>query len=113
MKKVKYSLPFVNNGKPFDMPNWTVVKHKKALEDLNKNCKDMSQEEKDEEFQYYVIYETLKEIDENVDFDAIKQMHPEDHILLFNAVYSAGRTGILFREGVKKPIRKKSTGKKN
>jgi len=48
-----------------------------------------------------------------VDFDAIKQMHPEDHILLFNAVYSAGRTGILFREGVKKPIRKKSTGKKN
>ena len=27
----KYKLPFVNEGKPFEIPNWTVEKHENAL----------------------------------------------------------------------------------
>jgi len=110
----KYSLKFVNDGKPFVMPKWTVGKHKAALAQLNEECKNMSDEERNDEFNFYVIYQTLKQVDSDVSIDAIKELHPEDLILLFNEVYNAGKEGIYFQEGQEKPQKrvKKSTGQK-
>jgi len=110
MKK-KFSLTFVNEGKPFILPNWTVGKHKAALAQMLEECKDMKDEERNDEFNYYVIYQTLKQIDPDVSMDDIRDMHPEDLIQLFNEVYNAGRVGIFFQQP-EKGI-KKSTGKKS
>lgn len=108
----KYSLKFVNEGKAFVMPKWTVGKHKAALSHMMEECKDMTEDERTEQFNFYVIYQTLKQIDSDVELEDIKAMHPEDLILLFNDVYNAGREGIYFREGKKPKTTKKSTGKK-
>ena len=102
----KYSLKFVNKGKPFAMPKWTVGKHKAALAHMMKECKDMSEEDRTDEFNYYVIYQTLKQVDNDVTLEDIRNLHPEDLILLFNDVYNAGKEGIYFQ----KPVKKK-TGK--
>lgn len=114
MTKKKYSLKFVKDGKPFMMPKWTVTKHKAALQEMNSECKDLSNEEKSNEFTYYVILQTLRQIDSSVTIDDIKELHPEDTLLLFNDVYNAGKEGIYFREPKKgnKKKGKKSTGKK-
>ncbi len=112
---MKYKLKFVNKGKPFNMPHWTVGKHKAALATMITECKDMTEEERADEFNYYVIHETLKQIDPDVTIDDIKEMHPEDLVALFNDVYSAGKEGIYdkdFHKGEKTP-RKKSTGVKS
>ena len=113
----KFSLPFINGGKDFDMPNWTVAKHKAALEKLLQNTPGITQEERDEEFKYYVIVESLKEVDSSVTVDIVKAElpHPEDLIALFQETYNAGRVGIYaksFRQG-KPPSKEKSTGKKS
>jgi len=79
----KYSLKFVNNGKPFVMPKWTVGKHRAAIAQMNAEGKDIPEEIKNDEFNYYVIYQTLKQIDSNVSIDDIRELHPEDLILLF------------------------------
>jgi len=111
----KFSLSFVNKGKPFVMPKWTVGKHRAAMNKMLKDCKNLSEDEKNEEFNYYVIHETLAQIDGNVTIDDIRNMHPEDVVILFNEVYNAGKEGVYFREG-KKPVKKqtvkKSTGTK-
>jgi len=115
MTKKKYSLDFVNKGKPFSMPKWTTKKHKAALEELLKECKGMSDEEKNDEFNYYVILQTLRQVDSSVTVEDVKTLHPEDMIQLFNDVYNAGKTGIYFRQPKKGKSKKtkKSTGKKN
>jgi len=114
MAKKKYSLSFVNDGKPFVMPKWTVKKHRAAIKNTAKNTPNMSEEEQQEEFNYYVIYETLKQIDNSITVDDIKELHPEDMMQLFNDVYNAGKEGIYFRQPKKgKKKTKKSTGKKN
>jgi len=120
MAKIKpYSLKFVNRGKPFDMPNWTPEKHESALAKLNKDTKKLNDEEQNKEFKYYVIHETLLELDEDCSMDNIRRMHPMDLIELFNAVYNAGREGIynvdFLRGKNKTPANKKqkSTGTKN
>ncbi len=114
MTKKKYSLEIVKNGQPFTMPKWTVAKHKAALQELNKECKDLSNEEKNDEFTYYVILQTLRQIDSSVTIEDVKTLHPEDIVVLFNDVYNAGKEGIYFREPKKgsKKKTKKSTGKK-
>ena len=112
----QFTLKFVNNGKPFVMPKWTVGKHKAALAQMNAECEGLSDKEKDDEFNYYVIYQTLKQVDSEVSIDDIRGLHPEDLVLLFSEVYNAGKEGIYFQEGQEeKPQTKKrkSTGKKN
>lgn len=110
----KYSLKYVKAGKPFCMPKWTVAKHKAALEEMLAATPDLKNEERDDEYQYYIILQSLRQIDNEVTIEDLKDMHPEDLILLFNAVYNAGRSGILFQNGEKPRARKKkSTGKKD
>lgn len=115
MKEQKYKLKFVNNGKPFTFPKWTTGKHKRALAKVAKHGRNLSNEEQEDLFQYYVLYESLVEIDEDVPFDKIKALHPENLVILFNAAYTQGKEDILFREGKtpkSKKKSKKSTGKK-
>jgi len=111
----KYKISFINEGKPFVMPKWSVGKHKAALAQLLNDNPNATDDEKMDLFNVYVIYQTVKQIDPSVSIDSIKEMHPEDQIQLFNAVYNEGREGIFFVEGEEpnpKPV-KKSTGKKS
>jgi len=122
-KEVKpYSLEFVNKGEDFAMPNWTPEKHEAALAKLAEKAEEekLDDRKQNEEFKYYVIYETLSRIDKTGDctLEVIRNMHPIDLIDLFRAVYDAGRKGIYsqdFREELETRMlqKSKSTGKKN
>ena len=110
MEEVEYSIDFVNSGKPFKMPNWTTRKHENALLRLakfQKEHKDIDDDKLNNEFKYFVIHETLSEIDESVSIEDIRNMHPLDLVELFNAVYNAGRKGIIAKKNFQKPTPKK------
>jgi len=44
MTKIKYTMKFVNEGKEFEMPPWTVEKHEKAMVNAVKATKDKKNE---------------------------------------------------------------------
>jgi hypothetical protein len=97
-KKEKITLPFVNNGKPFTISNWTVQKHTEALELMvSENGENLSEKEEDALFRFYVVYVGLKEVDSTVEFESVKNMHPENLITLFKLIYTAGKVDIFFR----------------
>jgi len=98
----KLKLKIINKGKPFILPNWTVVKHKAVLEEINKLPKGTSETDKDIEFQFFCIYEGLKEVDPNLELDDIRHLHPTVLVALFNAVYEEGKCDIYFRDKGKK-----------
>jgi len=117
MKETKYSLSFVNKGKPFIVPNWTVEKHEKAMVkavDYTKG-KNISDVEKENMLKYFIILETLQEIDEKVTVEDVKNYfsHPENIVDFFNAVYYAGKKDIYFRKADKPSKNKKVISKKN
>ena len=91
-----------NKGKPFILPNWTVMKHKSVLEGINKLPKGTSEADKDIEFQFLCVYEGLKVIDPEVDLEDIKNLHPVVLVELFNTVYAEGKCDIYFRDKGKK-----------
>ena len=98
MAKGKYKLSFVNEGKPFDLENWSVIKHKKVLETMaayEEKHKNLSEEDKDDAFQNTLILEGLKGIDKNVKASDLETMHPQDKKALFTAIYFTGREGIV------------------
>ena len=101
-KMTKLILKFINKGKPFELKNWTVMKHKAVLEKINKLPKNTSESDKDIEFQFLCIYEGLKEVDPNLELDNIRQLHPTVLVELFNAIYTEGKCDIYFREKGKK-----------
>jgi len=119
MKKIKYTILFVNKGKPFVVPNWTVEKHESAvanaLEYVKENVK-LTDIQRENELKYRIIYETLFEIDKTVNIEQIREffVHPDNLVEFFTAVYSAGKKEIYFRKEEKNPPKKKSsTLKKN
>lgn len=95
----KYNLKCVNKGKPFKMPDWTPEKHERALAKLVKAKKENKWTDKktNAEFKYFVIHETLLELDPNCKFEKIPR-HPETIRDLFNAVYNAGKEDIFYKE---------------
>ena len=98
----KLNLKFVNGGKPFILPNWTVGKHKAVLEEVNKLSKTVSEEDKDVEFQYWCIFIGLEELDPDLQIEQVRNIHPAVLGELFNVVYSEGKCDIYFREKGKK-----------
>ena len=118
-KQIKYTLPFINNGKEFVLSDWTVEKHERAIAaalEVTKNNKNLNSIQKENELKYAIMYEALVEIDESVELDDIRKYfkHPENIVEFFNAVYYAGKKNIYFRKEEKKPPKKKnSTSKKN
>lgn len=103
---MKIKLDFVNKGKPFEVSNWTVEKHEKALALCVKETENLSKKQQDQEFRYYVIYIGLKEIDDDCEFEKVHNLHPENVIELFNTIYGAGKVDIFFRP--KKSMKKKN-----
>lgn len=108
MSKEKYTLDFVNDGEPFELTPWTVEKHEKALAHLLKDHKDKDVQTQDSLLRAYIIYQALVEIDSEVDIQEIINMHPENQIELFNAVYLEGKKDIHFH---KKSSKKKKNAK--
>lgn len=96
------SIKKFNNGKPFDLPGWTVLKHKVALEEVNKLPKKADEETRDIEFQCLAIYETLKEVDSTITLKDIRILHPIVMADLFAAVYNEGKQEIYFQKKGKK-----------
>jgi len=98
----KLKLPFVNNGKPFKLEPWTVAKHEAALKDLGENCSDLSSDEQERQFKFYVIKQGLKSVDDSVTMEDIKNLHPENVVALFEAIYTEGKVDIFFEETASK-----------
>ena len=68
----KITLPFVNEGKPFTVGNWTVEMHEETLALLKEENPLLSPEEQDALFRYYVIFIGLKSIDSSVKLEDVK-----------------------------------------
>lgn len=100
MTKQKFTLSFVNNGDPFEMPDWTPEKHEAALAKLAKQQakEKWTNETANNEFKYYVIHETLLEIDPECEFLKVRKLHPVTLIELFNEVFNAGKENIYYTE---------------
>ena len=101
---MKITLPFINNGEPFELPPWTVERHEKALNECLNNTKNMDPKKQDKELRFYVILTCLKEFDSSVTIKDIRTMHVDDMLELFDAIYLSGKRGIVFHE---KPPAKK------
>jgi len=118
MTKIKYTLKFVNEGKEFEMPPWSVKKHEKAMVNAVKETKDskMTNAEKESTIKFYIILETLQELDASVTIEDVTGffVHPENIVEFFNAVYYEGKQDIYFHQEEEKPPKKrKGTTKKN
>ena len=116
--KTKYSLPFVNEGKEFEISPWSVKKHEHSMAravEATKDKKDMSANDKENMLKFYVMLEAVQEIDSTVTIEDIVGffIHPENIVEFFNAVYYEGKRDIYFRKGKKSPSTKKDTSKKN
>ena len=114
---VEYSLKFVNDGKAFNMPEWTVKKHESLLEEMisydeKLTAMKISQKEYDRIYRIKMILLSVNEIDSKVTEESLSTMHPDDFIELWIAVYTSGRKGISrkesldFQNGEKTPISK-------
>lgn len=116
MTKVKYTLKFVNNGKEFEIPIWTVAKHERAIVNAVARAKDkdLGEKEKEDILKFCIIWETLKEIDDKVTLEEISEffIHPDNIVEFFNAVYYEGKKDIYFHKVEKPPKEKKDTSKK-
>ena len=111
-KENKYSLPFVLDGKPFKLSKWTYKKHKEVLKETSKWEKiepKLSEKELDEKYRNILILKGLHEIDPNVKEENLDELHPEELLALFSAIYYSGRESIIvkedFRKGKKSPTK--------
>ena len=115
--KQKYTLPFVNKGKEFEIPNWEVEMHEHAMVQAVEATKGkkISEVKKENELKFYIILESLRKIDSTVTIENVKDYftHPENIVDFFNAVYYAGKKDIYFRKADKPSKNKKVTSKKN
>lgn len=104
-KKEKYTLPFINNGKPFTLSKWTYKKHKEVLKETAKWEKvepKLNEKELDEKYRNILILKGLREIDPDVKEEDLDTLHPEELLALFSAIYYAGKESIIFKEDFRK-----------
>ena len=95
MNKTKYTLPFVNKGKPFQLSKWTVRKHEEVLKEASKYEKELKGEKLDAKYRNLLILKGLHEVDTTVTEDDLLDLHPDEKVALFAAVYLQGKRGIL------------------
>lgn len=98
-KSDTFTLDFVNEGKEFKFLNWTTEMHEAAMAQMLEDNPSATNEQRDSLFRYYVIYTSLGKIDNNVSLEDVKNLHPENLVVLFNAAYYAGKRDIYFRKG--------------
>jgi len=92
IKKVQHTL--INGGKEFVPNKWTYKKHKQVMKELAKVEGKLSNEEKEVKFQNLVVLKALEGIDDNVTEADLEDVHPNDRIELWFALYSAGKEGV-------------------
>ena len=102
----KLSLPFVNDGKPFTVGNWTVEKHEKALQLMGEELGNLSPEETEKELKYYIVFVGLSELDDSVTIDIVRNLHVDNLIELFTIIYYKGKVDIFFQQSDKKKGKK-------
>lgn len=95
----QYKLDFVNTGSPFSMPEWSVRKHEALLEEmipLDEKLKlnVIKKEEYEKQYRLHMILLSLRDIDSKVTDADLKNMHPDDFIDLWVAIYNSGKKGI-------------------
>ena len=100
MKKTKYNIDFVNDGKPFTLSKWTVRKHEEVLKETakfegKKEDGKLQGEELDKKYRKLLILKGLHEVDPTVTEDNLLDLHPDEQVALFAAVYLQGKRGIL------------------
>lgn len=102
-KMVEYNIVFVNAGKSFSMPEWTVRKHEKLMESMipyDEKVRDtkMTQTDYDKLYRIKMILLSLCEVDPKVTDKDLQTMHPDDFIDLWIAVYNSGKKGIVKKD---------------
>lgn len=95
MKRTKYKLSFVNKGKEFTLSKWTVRKHEEVLKETAQYEDKIDEKELDKKYRYILILKGLHEVDPNVTEDDLLDLHPDEQVALFAAVYLQGKRGIL------------------
>lgn len=95
MKKTKYNISFVNNGEDFTLGNWTVRKHEEVLKETAAFEKELKGEKLDAKYRNLLILKGLHEVDKSVTEDNLLDLHPDEKVALFAAVYLQGKRGIL------------------
>jgi len=99
----KYTLDFVNKGKPFVMPTWTTLRQKEVdaymanHEDLLNGTKK-EVDDFHEKHNYMIALTSLKEIDPNVKESDLLGMNLNDLIELVRACFNGGKKGILVKD---------------
>jgi hypothetical protein len=109
----QYSIPFIKNGEPFEMTNWTVRKHEELLENMipydeQLSAEKITQKEYDRQYRLRMILLSMREIDPKVEEKNLLELHPDDFIELWIACYNSGKRGIKkdnqdFQNGEKTP----------
>lgn len=95
MTRTKYNIKFVNKGKDFYLSKWTVRKHEEVLKETTAFEGKLSEKALDEKYRKLLILKGLHEVDPNVTEDNLLDLHPDEQVALFAAVYLQGKRGIL------------------
>ena len=112
----QYSIKCILEGQPFEMPIWSVKKHEQLLEimipyDEKLSAEKTTQKEYDRTYRLKMILLSINKIDPKVTENDLLELHPDDFIELWLAVYNSGKKGIKkessdFQNGEKTPIQK-------
>jgi len=90
-KKIKLS--FINKGQAFELPDMTVERQEKLMEDCVEleEKYDINSTKYNREFNKLLVLYTLKEIDKNVTLENINKMHPDDYVYIYRKIWDKGR----------------------
>ena len=99
------------------MPEWTLKKHEELLEEMipldeQLKLKVIKQNDYDKKYRLNMMLLSLKQIDQKVTEKDLMELHPDDFIDLWVAVYNSGKKGIEvndnldFQNGKKIPLSK-------
>jgi hypothetical protein len=96
-------MSFINKGSPFDMPIWTVAKHEQLLDEMlpldeKLKLKVIEQKDYDKQYRLKMILLSMREVDDKVTERDLQELHPDDFIELWMAVYNSGKKGIVVNE---------------
>jgi hypothetical protein len=96
-------MSFINKGNPFDMPIWTVAKHEQLLDEMlpldeKLKLKVIEQKDYDKQYRLKMILLSMREVDDKVTERDLQELHPDDFIELWMAVYNSGKKGIVVNE---------------
>ena len=111
-KPKKYTLPFINDGKPFEINKWTMKKQERVWKETSKYEEQYKNDEAglNRVYRKILIKIGLEDIGSITD-EQLENMHPDDLASLYMAIYLQGREGILVED--KKSFRTKDTKEKS